>query len=1274
MKSKPSAGASLLAIAQSLAPMLVVGAGIVSTAPAQAQSVCTPNTLGVVVCTGTPALPPVTVPANPAAPVAAPAAPTVPAAPTAPVAPIAPVASVLDIAASLTPVAVTLQDGFQSPGTVGITTLVPGSNVDISALGSAAINTVNQPGLVVNSAGGINAQITNITTAGDGATGALLRAADDVVFVGDGAVSTAGANAPAIDAQGRSVAVTFNALSTVGDNADGAVLNSLNGPTSLTADLITTNGNLSDGAVLRAAGDNTLQGGAIRTGGTDALAFNVSNDAAACVLLGAGGCTNSVNLNEVTTNGFGGVGGLVTAAGTTSVNIGALRTGGDQAAGLNLSTDPAACVALGVGSCGTAFTVQNLTTNGARSPGALVRAGGPIVANVGVLQTNGDQAAGLDLASQPEACAVLGAGNCGTSFSVGQLTTNGDGSTGVLARVAGPTTGNVGVLRTNGDNAAGIDIASNPTVCGIVGAGACDVNLVAQNVSTGGDGAGAVLINTVGNVTTNLGAITTAGNGSTGLGITQNPVACLAIGPGRCGINATTGPVTTGGDNSPGVNVTGGGDPTTVTTGPVTTGGNGSTGVTVANPGPTTVATGPVTTTGNNSPGVAVDGSGGNGPTNVTTGPVNTAGTDSDGIDVRGGAGPVTVDAGAVTTTGGSSDGVNVATTSGDQTITAGPVTVTGPGSNGIVATSPGCSTIRITARDDIASAQGIGILASSACAVSITTLAGASVTGRTAGIDTTSGTGSTITIGDAVTSAAGPAIDADGAAATVTITPTGSVAGYVDLTDSNDTLTNNGSFDATADSNFGAGTDAVVNNGRFSVRRNAATAGAVTLTGLESFTNSGTLDMRNGVTGDTLTIPGTFTGTGASTLGVDVSVTPAGATADKLVVSGAATGNTAIALRQLQATPGVLVNNLVVVDAGAGSSPTAFTLAGTSGGLVRYDLAYNAAANDYALFGTPDTAAYRLAKLAGGAREVFYRTSDAVSDHMQSLRDSGAGGTAGDTPRRSSALWGQMFGSADRSMSRPTVAAFGQSQTVNLDNTQDFFGGQVGYDFGGVTGRDGFVFGVTGGYANSTLSYRNTADRLGYQAVNGGAYASINAGPFFLNGLGKYEHYWIDVVTPSVGIRQKLHGNSYGGRVEAGVRFGSGGVFVEPAASIEYVHTDIDALNVAPATFDVDGAEGLRGKAGARLGVERTSGVNTMTFYVSGHYVHEFKGDNNTLFSSGGQTVGLGDQRLGDYGRGTLGFNVNSGNRVSGFIEAFGDYSADYKGGGGRGGLSIKF
>ncbi len=1243
MKRTSHAGASLLALSRTLAPVIVVGAIAMSVSPSQAQSVCAPNLLGIIDCTGTPLV----------------QLPT----PTS----IGP----LNIPASLTPVQVVLDNGFQSPGTTAVSTVVPGADVVISSLGTAAINTVDQPALLLNSAGGLDANVTTIATAGDGAIGAVLRAADDVVFVADAAVSTLGANAPAIDAQGGSVSIATDTISTVGDNANGAVLQSLNGPVELTANLITTNGNLSDGALIRAAGSTVLQGGAIRVGGTDALAFNISNDAAACALLGAGGCTNTVNLGEVTTNGFGGVGGLVTAAGSTDINIGVLRTGGDQAAGLNLSTDPTACVVLGVGGCGTAFTVQNLTTQGATSPGALVSAGGPIVANVGVLQTNGVQAIGLDLASQPQVCAVVGAGNCGASFNVGQLLTNGAGATGVLARIAGPTTGNVGVLRTNGDNAAGIDIASDPVVCAIVGTGACDVSLVGQSVTTTGSGAAGVLINAAGNVTSNIGNIVTTGANSPGLTIIANPAVCLILGTGACGITSTTGPVNTGGNNSPGTGVTGTGGPTTVMTGPTTTSGNGSPGVTVTNPGPTTVTTGPVTTTGNNSPGVNVDGSGGNGPVTVTTGPVTTSGTNSPGVIVDGGGGTTTVSTGPVTTTGGGSNGVDVTGAGPITFTTTGPVTTTGPNSNGVVVTGTGCNNVNITATGSINSAQGTGILASSVCTLTITTLPGAPVRGATAGIDATSGTGTTITIGDVVASTNGPAIIARGAPAVVTITPTGSLTGYVTLTGGNDTLTNNGVFNATANSDFGAGTDTLVNNGTFAVRPAATTPGAVTLTGLETFINRGTLDLRNGHTGDVLTIPGSFTGSGASTLGIDVAITPAGPLGDRLVIGGAATGSTAIAVQQT--TPGVLINNLVVVDAGAGSSPGAFVAGPVSGaGLVGYNVAFNPTTNDYSLFATPNVFAYQLAGLPDGARQLYYRTSDTVFDHLQSTRD--ARGTIAQTPGRSSALWGQMFGSVDRRTLGRTVTAFGQSQSIRLDNTQDFFGAQIGYDFGSVTDRDGFVFGITGGYASSNVSFRNTPDRLRYEAINGGAYASFNSGPFFLNGLGKYEHYWLQIVEPSAGFRGRLHGDGYGGRAEAGIRLGDEGFFAEPAVSIEYVHTDFGTLNAASTALDFGGGEGLRGKAGGRLGVRNTSATRTLTFYVGGNYIHEFRGNDDTAFISGGQRVDLLGRRLGDYGRGTLGINIVSGGRVSGFIEGYGDVSSHYKGGGGRGGLSVRF
>lgn len=1211
-------GTSLLAIGRGLAPVVIAGASFAVAAPAQAQTACLPIAGINILCTGGGA------PADPLTPV-------------------------LDLPPIAGPVVVTLGDGFQSPDTVVLSTVGAAADIVINPVGSAVINTTGERGLDLNAGGSITARITSITTSGNGATGGLLRAVDDVLFTADDLISTTGDNAPGLDIQGSNVTVNSNIIRTTGNNSNGVQLVSLDGPVNLDADLIDTSGNLSTATLIRSAGAVNVNVGVLRTQGSQALGLDIATNPATCVLLGTGGCDVTAAADQITTNGFGGIGALVTAAtGTTTVNVDTLQTGGDEAAGLDLSADPVVCATLGAGACDQNFTVGSLTTQGDNSPGALIRAAGNITGNVNLLTTNGNNAAGLDLASDPDACILLGAGNCGTSFNIGQLTTTGDGSTGVLARIAGPTTGRIGVLGTTGDNATGIDIVGDPTACVLLGSGACDVDLAANRVTTQGDGAAGVLINAPANILANIGLISTSGDNATGLGITTDPAACLVLGPGSCGITAVTGPVTTGGDNSPGIEVVGGNDPISVTPGPVTTGGDNSPGVIVTGNGPiTVVTTGPVTTTGNNSP----------------------------AIDVNGGAGPVVVNttAGPITTSGSNSDGIDVSTTTGNQTIVAGPIRVTGPGSDGIVAVSPGCSAINITATGAVTSAQGVGILASSACSVTVTTLPGAPVSGRLAGIDVTSGTGATITVGDVVSSATGPAIDVDGAPALVTITSTGTVNGYVDLTDSNDVLTNNGRFNATANSAFGAGADRVVNRGIFNVRPGAATAGTITLAGLENFDNSGLVDLRNGVSGDTLALPGNFTGSGASTLGLDVALGGATPTADRLVLGGAATGSTTILVNPLTANPGLLVNNLVLVDAGAGSSATAFNLGGPSTiGLVSYRLAYDPASSNYALFGTPSNRAYEFLKADEGARQIFYRTNDAWSGHMRDLRD--AGGAAADESRRGSALWGQMFGSFNRNRSSQSTNVFGQAQDIVTNNLQDFFGGQIGYDFGGVSEGRGFVFGLTGGYANSTVTFSGNADRFVYNAVNAGAYASGNVGPVFLNVLGKYEHYWLDIVMPGIASRQHVKGDGYGGKAEAGLRFGGSGFFVEPGVSIEYVRTNLGTLRVDPTTIDFDGSDGLRGAAGLRIGTVMTSGATRTSLYAGGSAVHEFKGQRGLDFANGGQTVGLRNDRIGTYGHGVIGVNIVSNGNVSGFIEASGDLSKTYKGGGGRAGLSIRF
>lgn len=1197
----------------------------------------------------------------------------------------------VDVDAPAGPVDVLLGEDFQTNNPISIIT--PG-NVLVQTLDSASITTAGAPGLTVNSGSAIEARITNILTSGTGATGAVLRAVDGVLFTADGLVSTVGDGADAINIQGGSVAVRGNILRTTGANANGVDLVSVNGPIDLNADIIETAGNLSSASVLRAGGPVNVDVGILRTQGGQALGLDIATVPAACVQLGSGGCSVTAAADQITTNGFGGIGALVSAVAPVSLNIGVLQTGGDQAAGINLITDPSACAALGVGACDTSFTVNELTTQGVNSPGALVRAAGNITGNVSVLRTNGNDAAGLDLASDPDACILLGAGACGTSFNVGQLTTSGAGATGVLASVAGPTTGRVTLLQTLGDNAPGIDITADPRACALIGSGACDVDLGVDRVTTQGNGAAAVLVNAPANILANIGGITTGGDGSPGLRILTDPAVCLALGPGSCGVNATSGDIDTDGDNSPGVDVDGGEDPVVVTTEDVDTEGDGSPGVTVTANGPITVTTGDVDTQGDGSPGVSIDGDdgqivvatgdistqgngspgvdvSGTGSISVDTGAVTTTGPASPAIRVVGGSGPTSIDAGPITTLGAASDGIDASTTTGALTVMAGPISATGAGSNGIVATASGCAAVNISAAGPI-TAAGTAISATSACNVNVTTATGAPVAGGTAGINVVSGTGAAITIGDAVGSANGLAINADGAAAVVTIAPTGSVTGYIDLTPGNDQVINRGAFTATADSDFGAGVDNFTNGGTLNVRP-VAPRTAVRFTGLETFTNNGLIDLRNGAANTVFGVGGTFAGGAGSALAVDVANAP-NLTADRLVIDGTATGSTQIIVNPLTPADGILVNGLVVVDAGVGSSPTAFTAAngGVNGGFVSYGLTFNAASGDYLLFATPSASAYELVKLGEGARQIWYRTSDAWASHMQTLRNDG--GVAEDSPKRGSALWGQAFGSVNRDRSSQTNTVFGQTQTVVTTNKQDFFGGQIGYDMGGIADNRGIVVGVTAGYASSHLNFRANADRFTYQALNVGAYFGASTGPFFVNGLAKYERYYMRAVLPGAAVSQKLDGHGYGGMLQVGAHLGSGSFFIEPIASLDYTRSKIDTLTVAAGSFDFARIQGLRGKAGARIGTDVSSGITRTSLYVSGEAVREFAGRKGLAFSSGGFTVGMRNDRLGTYAHAVAGVSIATGTQVAGFIEAFGDRGSGYKGGGGRAGLSVRF
>ena len=487
-----------------------------------------------------------------------------------------------------------------------------------------------------------------------------------------------------------------------------------------------------------------------------------------------------------------------------------------------------------------------------------------------------------------------------------------------------------------------------------------------------------------------------------------------------------------------------------------------------------------------------------------------------------------------------------------------------------------------------------------------------------------------------------------------------GIINGRIQLSAFDDSVTNSGLFSADSDSDFGAGADTFVNSGTVNAD------GVIAFLGLESFTNIGSVSLVDGVVGDSLSLAGDYVGEGG-TLALDVDFAGAGS-ADTLVIAGAATGTTIVDVNDVSGGLGLLGNTILIVDADAGSDENAFVTASPiiASGFLAYDVIFEAPTNDYFLTNAISTPVFQALKFAEGAQSLWYRSADAWSGHMSSLRDAPT----------DSKLWFQMYGSTSERDQSLEYTSGGFTQDITLDYDQDYFGGQFGVDFGTeLTGDNSVVFGLTGGYLNSTLGFDGYADRVEYDAFNIGAYAQIRSGGLFANLLAKYDFISGDVIAPGAGYNADIDGSAYGVRAEAGYRFGDDGFFAEPVARLEYQRSELDSFSALGAEFDFDNWDGLRGMAGIRLGGKsEISRGSKLTYYAAGHAVREFAGDDGLVFSMGASSEAIVNHPVGTFGRAELGINVETVAGVTGFIEANADYSADYESYGARAGLRIRF
>ena len=1150
--------------------------------------------------------------------------------------------------------------GISAVGAGSITIVT--DTVSTSGNDSAGIYALLEPAFAGQSQGNVGVLADRVTTSGDHSTGIVAIADLPLASVTVDAthVSTSGAGSGGIYAAGASGTIQVKAsdVRTEGQYANGIVAISQYGNVSVAADDVDASGQSAIGIYAASnSGKVTVAAGDIRATGNYSTA------------LAAFGSSVDISTSGEIAAGYGGNGIIA----------------GSRDGGIVVRNDATVT---------TTYGGIDLIAKGLRSDITLTGTGG-------VVKSSETSHAGLGILN------VTG-GNI--RISQGDVTTTGSFSSGVVATIGNNPKGadrandtahlfaELQNVTTDGYAAAGVQLA-NDTVTGVAGTGDATA-VVHGTVATGGMASVGVSVysaNDLAAAQTNV--VSTAGDFSDAIHVDGRAVALKAAGA-----------IDTHGSNALGIGAYAGNGGIELEAGPISTGGVASVGIRAASPGDITVSgTGPIVTTGAGSAGIQATEAArhrelsyylpygfGPGPRvheapvtgktiSVAADEVATSGADSDGVFVSGSTGAAKVTTGTVAVSGAGSVGVFAE----DKSVWADTGTTTSAQSTAIELR--GFDSASLNVRGAAASAAGDAVELQGS-EVTLTVAAGGSIDGATNGvvIDATPHVTPVVDYwgqlpryyyapeqplppaspgpGKVVVTNAGTIAAGSGYAILVTggsaqVTNDGVLEGRVQFAGGDDAIVNAGTFDAAGDSDFGGGNDLLRNSGAIRILAGASLPGNVSLLGLDRFENSGLVDLRNGHGGDTLNLAGDFAASSGSTLGLDVTFGP-GASADQLIVGGAATGVTAIALGVTDPADATLGGSAVIlVKAGAGSAASAFTLANPDIGFIHYGIAFDAATGSFGLTGDAGAPVYRALKTIGGAANIWNRGTDAWEGHFAERRDGRASGHR---------LWGQVYAASDtRNDMRDVALPDGGTARYDLGYRQTYSGVQMGID---LAKGGGAAFGVTGSYTGSDQDSRGSSDRIHHESVSLGGYVALQSGPLFAGALAQYGHDAIRVDNPQLGWSDRAGGQLYGAELQLGARLGSDKLYAEPVASLSYLHSHISQLHALGQTIAFDSANGLRGKIGARFGTSLDlGGGNRAIIHAAADAVHEFGGEDGGTFLSGGVSERLRDERIGTYGQGSIGIDLNPASRLRGFVEASGVTGGGFKGFGGRAGISLK-
>ena len=363
---------------------------------------------------------------------------------------------------------------------------------------------------------------------------------------------------------------------------------------------------------------------------------------------------------------------------------------------------------------------------------------------------------------------------------------------------------------------------------------------------------------------------------------------------------------------------------------------------------------------------------------------------------------------------------------------------------------------------------------------------------------------------------------------------------------------------------------------------------------------------------------------------------------------------------------------------------------------------------SEYRLYGLPGVEAFQLAVATEGLQNIFFDTALEWEDRQDDLRRwlratqnrlAGAAGGGADMPVKAvqaapgyaastgPGVWLKATGNwINRNSTQnlsDLVSAAAVLPAVNVSYDQDIYSLQGGVDFGreGVfSPADAGVVGITGGYIDSNLRFKDLPNSFKYTGGTVGVYGTYLNRGFFADALFKADFLTLKMDLNTLGVvgfsGSSVHANNLGGLGHVGYRFDWGRWYFEPRGTLAYVRSDIGDFTALGTTVSFNNGESFRGAAGARFGgVLMRSGPYVLDASVTGQYWDQFSHKNGVVFASTGPSLTLYPNDLKGYGEvdGTLNLD-NIGVGWSGFVKGGAKFNSDFKDYTARGGFRYQW